>query len=247
MKRKINAGTVLFRIWMGIWLAALIGSRLFLLFSDKIKITDPAGYFEGAMIKEEAMQPSGFSLAMLYQNSLKVLFMFIGNRIEAVPVYHAVLQIAALLLLVAGSRRLFGKMAAFTAGTALLLLPQLFYSIDTVSPENFYLFLAALLFFILCLLIRKLLGKTLAEIAVKKREKEAAETEKQIEITVEAEEKEESKSEQKTVTFLENPLPLPKKHVRKKMDFKEEAEEGAWTESEDDFDFPIKAGDDFDF
>lgn len=297
MKRKINTGTVLFRIWLGIWLAALVGSRLFLLFSDKIQITDSAGYFESAMVQEKAMQPVLSScLAMLYQNSLKGLFMFVGNRIEAVPVYHTVLQILALVLFVTGSRKLFGKMTAFITGMVLLLLPQLFYSIYTVSPENFYLFLTALLFAILCLLIRKLLGKTIAEIVVKKQAEEAEEPEEEIEITIETEgtaeeikvaaesepedeettetvkqtqeaekiaesaiedeqqkekteEKVESKSEQKTVTFLENPLPLPKKHVRKKMDFKIDIKESQRTDvnAEDDFDFLVEEGDDFDF
>lgn len=300
-KGTINAGNVLFYIWLGIWLAALVGSRLFLLFSDKIKVTDAAGYFESAMIQEKAMQPIlGSVFALLYQNSLQVLFSFVGNRIEAVPVYHTVLQILALVFLTAGCRKLFGKMAAFAAGMALFLLPRLFFSIYEVSPENFYLFLISLLFAVLCLTVNKLLGKPVAELIVKKRDRKKEAAKEQIEITIEAEKtpeemqeikkeeqagqeikaeertaeiRQEAKEEERTaevipetkkeelaaevkqekeeavkaVTFLENPLPLPKKHVRRKMDFKIEAEESYLTEAEDDFDIQIKEGDDFDF
>lgn len=45
--------------------------------------------------------------------------------------------------------------------------------------------------------------------------------------------------EEKKVKLIENPLPLPKKHVRKKMDFELD-------EKLDDFDFEINENDDFD-
>lgn len=48
-----------------------------------------------------------------------------------------------------------------------------------------------------------------------------------------------NKEEEKKIKFIENPLPLPKKHVRKKMDFKLDDEK-------DDFDFEISENDDFD-
>ncbi len=49
-------------------------------------------------------------------------------------------------------------------------------------------------------------------------------------------------SPQKQVCFLENPLPLPKRHQKRVMNYAlEEAPE------EDDFDYPVSEGDDFDF
>ena len=43
------------------------------------------------------------------------------------------------------------------------------------------------------------------------------------------------------VRFLENPLPLPKKHVKRVMDYS--LPSGA---QDDDFDYPVAEGDDFD-
>lgn len=45
----------------------------------------------------------------------------------------------------------------------------------------------------------------------------------------------------KAVQYLENPLPLPKKHVKRVMDYPLQSEE-----KEDDFDYPIAEDDDFD-
>lgn len=243
---EMKKGTALFRIWLWIWLAALSGSRLFLLFSDESRITDRAGYFEKAMIQEGAMQPVlEFPLAIAYQSSLRGIFLFVGNRIEAVPVYHSILQVVAFLLLVLGCRRLLGKAAAFAAGMVLLVLPGLSAGIYLVSPENFYLLLGAVFFYALCCLLQRLLGKTVVELIAEKRAVAGAEVsvEKQTVTGTEV-----SAEKPSTVRYLENPLPLPKKHRSRKMDFRITAEEGhSRTEAEDDFDFPVKEGDDFDF
>ncbi len=71
-------------------------------------------------------------------------------------------------------------------------------------------------------------------------------TEEVIE-TEEIIEAEEAAEEEKKVVFLENPLPVPKKHVKKEMDFKivdyvEESDK----KSINDFDFEITENDDFD-
>ena len=43
------------------------------------------------------------------------------------------------------------------------------------------------------------------------------------------------------VRFLENPLPLPKKHVKRVMDYSLSS-----VSQEDDFDYPVAEDDDFD-
>lgn len=53
------------------------------------------------------------------------------------------------------------------------------------------------------------------------------------------EEKKEEKKEKKKVNYIENPLPLPKKHVKRNFDFKIDRRK-------DDFDIDIEEGDDFD-
>lgn len=47
------------------------------------------------------------------------------------------------------------------------------------------------------------------------------------------------------VKFLDNPLPVPKKHVKKEMDFKFHDVEPLEKKA-DDFDYPIRENDDFD-
>lgn len=49
----------------------------------------------------------------------------------------------------------------------------------------------------------------------------------------------EDTDEKKEIKYLDNPLPLPKKHVKRKMDFEHE-------NRKDDFDFHVKENDDFD-
>lgn len=56
----------------------------------------------------------------------------------------------------------------------------------------------------------------------------------------------EEKTEQRKVKLLDNPLPLPKKHVPKVMDFDVKEPEETKASSEDDFDFDTDADDDFD-
>ena len=49
-------------------------------------------------------------------------------------------------------------------------------------------------------------------------------------------------TEKKQVQFLENPLPLPKKHVKRIMDYSLPPEQ----KENDDFDIPVAEDDDFD-
>ena len=68
------------------------------------------------------------------------------------------------------------------------------------------------------------------------------------EILIESKEEEQRKKEQpegtekKQVQFLENPLPLPKKHVKRIMDYSLPPEQ----KENDDFDIPVAEDDDFD-
>lgn len=68
------------------------------------------------------------------------------------------------------------------------------------------------------------------------------EKEERPEMTAEAEKKEETmdgREEKKKVNYIENPLPLPKKHVKRKLDFKID-------KKKEDFDIEIDENDDFD-
>lgn len=56
----------------------------------------------------------------------------------------------------------------------------------------------------------------------------------------------EEKSETKKVKYLDNPLPLPKKHVKRKFDFAINDKDDFVIDDKDDFDIDIDANDDFD-
>ncbi len=83
---------------------------------------------------------------------------------------------------------------------------------------------------------------------VKQRETPVAEEKPDWEILIESKEEEQRKKEQpegtekKQVQFLENPLPLPKKHVKRIMDYSLPPEQ----KENDDFDIPVAEDDDFD-
>lgn len=67
-----------------------------------------------------------------------------------------------------------------------------------------------------------------------------------LEDAAEEESGREEKTEQRKVKLLDNPLPLPKKHVPKVMDFDVKEPDQTEASSDDDFDFDIDADDDFD-
>lgn len=103
--------------------------------------------------------------------------------------------------------------------------------------------------FLPCLVISSLavgmIGRCLEKAVLKKRllKETAAANER-----AESEENVITTEEGKTIKLLDNPLPVPRKHVKREMDFKINAIEDL-TENgivKDDFDHPIKENDDFD-
>ena len=73
--------------------------------------------------------------------------------------------------------------------------------------------------------------------AVSRKESEEKDIEKEM-APLPEDGKVEEKKEKKQVKYLDNPLPLPKKHVKRTLDFE--------LDKKDDFDIEIKEDDDFD-
>ena len=73
----------------------------------------------------------------------------------------------------------------------------------------------------------------------KKKESKKQENKKKTAAKEEAKAPEETKVEEKKVNYIENPLPLPKKHVSRTLDFKTD-------ENNDGFDVEVNTNDDFD-
>ena len=83
----------------------------------------------------------------------------------------------------------------------------------------------------------RILQSTIKEDAEKKMPERKTEEVKVEDVTV-------RKSDEKKVTYLENPLPVPKRHEKKVMDFETEIKEKEL--EKDDFDFAFDDADDFD-
>lgn len=226
-----------------LWCMVIAGSRFLWLFFGERTITDTYEYFAHAMIQigqGKAVASSGLESA--YMKSLSFLLGFVGNKIEAVAAYQMVLQILWLVLVFIGISMIIGKVAGFVLSAILSALPGILNSIFIISPENFYLFIYSLI----------LLGVAVIIFWVKKlfrhKKAEKAETVEMGEKVDEAketimEEKEENcviTEDGRQIQLLENPLPLPKKHVKKEIGFD-------INDLTDDFDVPVSDDDDFDF
>ena len=213
------------------------------------EIVDNYGYFERAMIqtKEQSTAATGSGLVNAYLGALSGLFRFVGNRIEAVWGYQLLMQGTAIILLVVGCYLLFGRIGAYLCAAVSAVLPYLIVSLMSISPENFLLLCCASVFLLISIIItalKKCMGLSLKRekamsglfgLFSKKKNTEIVDT---SEVADRADEEPVLDKEIK-VTYLENPLPVPKKHEKRTMDFDMEGKA-------DDFDIQIDENDDFD-
>lgn len=234
-----------------LWCLAIAGSRILYFFLGEQIATDTYEYFAHAMIQTGQSEIAfGYGPDSVYIEILSLLLRFSGNRIEAAAIFQMILQILWLLLIFISISMILGKLAGVMLSAILAALPRTLESIFVISPENFYLFVFSLILFFLAVIvafIKKFCRRKKEE--KKERQVQPAEMlvqEKSTELEKPEEEVPEEKTENSIITedgrrvqLLENPLPLPKKHVRKEIHF--DIEDFA-----DDFDFKISDGDDFD-
>ncbi len=205
------------------WGLAVAGSRMLYFFLKKQEIADTYGYFANAMIQMKKNDMAFHSgLAGVYTENLSVLLRFTGNRIEAAGVYQMVLQILWIFLLFTGISLMFGRLAGIISASVLAALPVVLKSILIVWPGNFYMLNFSLILIVLGMFLRRtgIFDKKMDE--RKEKEKQMQMEEKQDDYVL--------TEDGRRIKLLDNPLPLPKKHVRKEMDF----------------DFQISDNDDFD-
>lgn len=102
---------------------------------------------ESAMILEGAAPvPVLHGVTHVYVSFLRSLFLFLGNRVEAVTGLQIVLQLLGIFLFSAAVRRLFGRMPALLFMCASVFLPDIIRHCFTDGPENLYLVLFGLAF-----------------------------------------------------------------------------------------------------
>lgn len=130
------------------WFVITAGIRIWYFLFSGITIDNGYGYFEAAMIQKLQEQPVfpvhggllKIGVSHAYIENLSGLFRFTGNRMEAVAVWQAVMQVAALVLIVFAMRLMVGRAAAFVTGSLLSFLPCMITRIFCVMPETYFLF-----------------------------------------------------------------------------------------------------------
>lgn len=227
------------------WGAAVAGSRILYFSMRKQSVADTYGYFANAMIRSgNNAEPFHSGIAGIYSQMLSGLLRFTGNRIEAVCVYQMVLQIIWLLLMCIGISMVFGKLAGIALTTIMSAMPIVLQSILTVSPGNFYMLLLSLLLVVSGVIFMKVrvdgsrkIGKSEEKTGeILKEEKKAAMEENQDGYII--------TEDGRKIKLLDNPLPVPKKHISKKIDF--DFDDVEVKDNKMDFDIEISDKDDFD-
>lgn len=129
------------------WFVITAGIRIWYFLFSGITIDNGYYYFEEAMIQKLQQQPVfpvhgqlKIGISHAYIENLSGLFRFTGNRLEAVAVWQAVMQVAALVLIVFAMRLMVGRAAAFVTGSLLSFLPWLITEIFCVKPATYFLF-----------------------------------------------------------------------------------------------------------
>lgn len=158
-------------------------------------------------------------LELGYLYVLRGMFYLVGNHAAAVLWLQFALQFVGAFVLYRGLRKLIGRILAVLVYLAILILPCFFVPIAKVQPLLLVFFAGTLVIYLLSAIIEKLKNK---------KKESTQETSKEVsEETLKATLKEEvndgavtkKEVEKPKVKLLENPLPGPKKHVSKVLDY----------------------------
>lgn len=202
---------------------------------------------DNALIKKSFVGGTLGSVAVAYNVEwffsylLRTLFLFIGNHVEAAITLQFVMQILAAFIIYRGMRRILGRVISgilfgVQVGVYLYLLPK-----TLINPCWMILLFCALIFYFLTLIFAK---------CGKRKENKNIESEMEtnnMETAVEVKVVEESEliiEEKPVIKFLDNPLPGPKKHVSKTLDYDLKDEDLANVSME--YDIEVSEEDDFD-
>jgi len=213
---------------VGIWLrSACIGNIEFeSVYFDLAKVTDGQGI---PAVENKA--------EFLYLHLLRLLFVVFGNKFIVAVWLQILLQVGAGAFLYLALRKIIRVIPAMIMLGVMMLTPMIINRAVILSPENLFLFLISFAIYLLVIILCKMLKFT-----KKKTKVESAWEDGTLEAQLEAMSVEViDMDESPKVQFIENPLPLPKKHVKKVLDFDRELEDG-----QDDFDIEVDENDDYD-
>ena len=141
-----------YRLLMGLWILALIVTRIVYFSYSSHSVVDTYEYYAHAMIQQDraAQDLSGdgvsSGMAYAYTQNLSGVLAFLGNRIEVLGGYQLILQIVWMIFIFLGAGFIFGRMAQMLTGTILAASPWILETIFVVSPENYFMLVFSILF-----------------------------------------------------------------------------------------------------
>lgn len=193
-----------------VYFLGLLSFFLFLYQSEYTCFHDSYGLLKGS--KEHIVIQNFWDvLDFIFITSVNGLYMFLGEKAAVVLGYQIAVRMLGCLLLFAGLSLLSKKLIAFILTTVYAIIPLLFfkqYTYDGMLILEFIIFVCIFLCGILVTIIKRINNK-----------KKSVPEEKNM-LAVEREEGRENTNKGQVHTqFIENPLPVPKRHVRKEMTY----------------------------
>jgi len=191
-------------------------------------------YVAGSMITEgSGIAHTDLSVGILFMYVLRAIFYVVGNHAVAVLWLQFALHFIGSFLIYRGVRRLFGRVFAVILYAVMLFVPFIFIPVEEVQPLWFVFAVAAFVVYLVSLVVSacKRKGKD-PNVKNEKTPKEKTSNEK---APKEPQSKEETTNKKQSgsteegqdtkqdcipkVKLLDNPLPGPKKHVSKVLDY----------------------------
>lgn len=162
-------------------------------------------------------------LESYYVFFLRFLFLFFGNRQAIVLIANIVLQLLGIFLFYRGCRRLTNGPVSLVVAVILAAVSIVDFSVVADDPRHLVWFIGSFLFWLLSLI--KPIYKRIAAAGTKKQpvSNNTPVSHPPVVPVTEAVPRQE-KQEIREIAYIPNPLPLPKKHVKKEMDYAFEPE-----------------------
>lgn len=199
-----------------VYFLGLLSFFLFLYQSEYTCFHDSYGLLKGS--KEHIVIQNFWDvLDFIFITSVNGLYMFLGEKAAVVLGYQIAVRMIGCLLLFAGLSLLSKKLIAFILTSVYAIIPLLFfeqYIYDGMLILEFIIFVCIFLCGILVTIIKRK-NKKNNQNHIKKSVPE----DKNM-LAVDKEEKIENDYKEESHTqFIKNPLPVPKRHVRKEMTY----------------------------
>ncbi len=193
-----------------VYFLGLLSFFLYLYQSEYTCFHDSYGLLKGS--KEHIVIQNFWDvLDFIFITSVNGLYMFLGEKTAVVLGYQIAVRIIGCLLLFAGLSMLSKKLIAFILTSVYAVIPLLFfeqYIYDGMLILEFIIFVCIFICGILVTIIKR--KNNINKSTPEDINMLAAESEDKIE---------NAHKEQSHTQFIKNPLPVPKRHVRKEMTY----------------------------